>query len=279
MRNPFATRLTLRQWTVRIVAAAFVVGVIEPLLAQTAPLLAPPTSALKFGWYATQLGGPMYDPDPMKTNLWSMYQFCFGNARKYHMDKFHVSLAHLSNDPQCVRADGKAPKIIPRRPGCVSVQLTADCVAEPADIPPEVDPKKLTLAWTKAFAAASIAAPSDFIDFQDEQPEKLLRFSIRVSSSLQILPSRASIEQGDAGGTVQPGTITGAKYLLVGSAQAMPGTGIQVFARLIVVETAVIVGAAKGNSPDFSERGLESDVQSALASLETHNSIGWPRGH
>lgn len=264
---------------VRIVAAALVVGVIEPLLAQTPPLLAPPTSALKFGWYATQLGGPIYDPDPTKTNLWSMYQFCFGNARKYHMDKFHVSLAHLSNDPQCVRADGKTPKMIPRRPGCVSVQLTADCVAEPADIPPEVDPRKLTLAWSKALAAARIAAPGDFIEYQDEQPEKPLRFSIRVSAALQILPNKASIEEGSNNGTIQPGTVTGAKYLLVGTAIATPGSGIQVFARLIVVETAVIEGAAQGNSTDFSQRGLESAVQSALASLETRNSIGWPRSH
>jgi hypothetical protein len=170
----------------RVLASGCLLG---PSFAQSPGMQVPPTSALKQGWYAVQLGPPHYDPDPQKTNLWSMYQFCFGNARKYHTDKFHVSLAHLSADPTCVRVDGKAPKSIPRLPGCVSVQLTADCVAEPQEIAPEVDPQNLLLAWRKAFADRGVQVPADFMTYKDPQPNNILKYGIRVNQDYRILPS------------------------------------------------------------------------------------------
>ena len=243
-------------------------------LAQAPNLQAPPTSALKLGWYAVQLGPPHYDPDPQKTNLWSMYQFCFGNARKYHMDKFHVSLAHLSNDPTCVRVDGKVPKTIPRLPGCVSVQLTADCVAEPQEIIPEVDPQKVMLAWAKAFSEQGVQVPDNFISYKDGQPGDLLKYAIRVSRDYKILPSAEWIETDIQKGNTKPGTVEGAKFLLVGSVQVVPGTtptngALGVFARLMVVETGEIVATGSGKNRGFSQYGLELDVGQALAGLKT----------
>ena len=201
-----------------------------------------------------------------------MYQFCFANARKYHMDKFHVTLAHLSADPTCVRVDGKAPDRIPRRPGCVSVQLTADCVAEPEGIIPEVDPQKLTLAWTKAFAAFGVRPPGNYVAYQDAQPAGLLKYQIRISKDYGLLPSAQWIETEVAGGKLQAGTVAGAKFLLIGSAQVDPPSaaskgGIRVNARLLEVETGVVVAAGKGVSPAFSQFGLEMDVHDALAGI------------
>jgi hypothetical protein len=101
------------------------------------------------------------------------------------------------------------PQTIPRLPGCVSVQLTADCVAEPQEIAPEVDPQKRLLAWRKAFADRGVQVPADF----------------QVSS----------------GSTPTNG-------------------GLHVFARLVVVETGVVVATGDGVSPRFSQYGLELDV-------------------
>jgi hypothetical protein len=242
--------------------------------AQEQTLQAPPTSALKYGWYAVQLGPPHYDPDREKTNLWSMYQFCFANARKYHMDKFHVSLAHLSADPWCVRVDGKAPKAIRRLPGCVSVQLTADCVAEPEGIIPEVDPQKLKLAWKKAFAALGIQVPANFMAYQDPQPNNILKYQIRISKNYQVQPSWGWILEQIQNGVIKPGTVPGSKFLLLGSVQVVAGSTptngtIRVNARLVVVETAEIIAAGKGTSPGLSQYGLEMDVSNALAALHT----------
>lgn len=252
-----------------VLAAILVWLCVGSSLAQAPNLQAPPTSSLKHGWYATQLGAPYYDPDPAKTNLWSMYQFCFGNARKYHMDKFHVSLAHLSNDPWCVRVDGKAPKTIPRLPGCVSVQLTADCVAEPQGIIPEVDPQKLVVAYRKGFGNLGIQVPANFLAYQDGQPANLLKYQMRISKSYQVLPSAQWLAEK---GIIKPGTIAGAKFLLLGSVQVSPGTtptngGIRLNARLVTVETGEVVAAGKGTSPGFSQYGLELDVGNALAGL------------
>jgi hypothetical protein len=201
-----------------------------------------------------------------------MYQFCFGYARQYHADKFHVSLAHLSADPTCVRVDGKAPKSIPRRPGCVSVQLTADCVAEPEGIVPEVDPQKLTEAWVKAFEPLGITISAEYLAYQDRQPDDLLKYQIRVGNDHRPLPSVQWLEVEIGNGTVKPGTIPGAKYLLLGSVQVESPTavskgGIRVNARLVEVETGVIVASGKGVSPAFSLFGLEMDVRNALAGM------------
>jgi hypothetical protein len=235
-------------------------------------LQAPPTSALKHGWYATELGSPRYDPDPKSTNLWSMYQFCFANARLYHMEKFHVSLAHLSADPTCVRVDGKAPQRIPRRPGCVSVQLTADCVAEPDGILPEVDPQKLRLAWVKAFAASGVQISDNDFAYQDGQPGGLLKYQIRVSKEYRPLPSAQWLEVELANGKLKVGAVAGAKFLLLGSIQVEPASattrgGIRVNARLVEVETGEIAASGKGVSPAFSQFGLEMDVREALTEL------------
>jgi hypothetical protein len=239
---------------------------------ETPTLQAPPTSALKHGWYATQLGPPHYDPDPKSTNLWSMYQFCFANARQYHIEKFHVTLAHLSADPTCVRVDGKAPESIPRRPGCVSVQLTADCVAEPAGIIPEVDPQKLTLAWTKAFAASGVQVSAADIAYQDGQPNGLLKYQIRVSNDYRPLPSIGWLGVELANGAIKAGAVEGATYLLLGSVQVEPASatskgGIRVNSRLVEVETGEVVRSAKGVSPAFSQFGLELDARDALTGL------------
>lgn len=275
MRAKSSKKTHLTRKLISIALAAITLSASIPqALAQSNRPLAPPTSALKYGWYAVQLGAPIYDPDPAKTNLWSMYQFCFGEARKYHIEKFHVTLAHLSNDPTCVRADGKAPTAIPRRPGCVSVQLTADCVAEPEGIIPEVDPEKLALAWRKALDAISVHPPADFIAFRDAQPNGLLKFEIRVSRDYQILPSAQWIEAGVQNGSIQPGTVAGAKYLLVGSVQVAAPSAISdgallVNARLVEVETGEVKAGGQGTERKFSQYGLELDVASALAGLNT----------
>jgi hypothetical protein len=68
--------------------------------------------------------------------------------------------------------------------------------------------------------------------------------------------------------------VEGAKFLLVGSVQVSPGStptngGLRVFARLVVVETGVVVATGDGVSPGFSQYGLELDVSDALAGLKT----------
>jgi hypothetical protein len=233
---------------------------------------APPTSSLKHGWYATELGSPHYDPDPEKTNLWSMYQFCFGFARQYHADKFHVSLAHLSADPTCVRVDGRKPDSIPRRPGCVSVQLTADCVGEPEGIVPEIDPQKLAEAWIKAFSASGITISGEYLAYQDRQPGGLLKYQIRVGKDYHPLPSAQWLEVEIGNGKIKPGTVPGARFLILGSVQvespsAISKGAIRVDARLVEVETGVVVASGKGVSPSFSLFGLEMDVRNALTGM------------
>ncbi len=275
----FITRtISFDTWRLRVLPVIsgilFLFALLSNSWAQGADVQAPPTSALKYGWYAVQLGLPHYDPDPQKTNLWSMYQFCFGNARKYHMDKFHVSLAHLSNDPTCVRVDGKTPQTIQRLPGCVSVQLTANCVAEPHGIIPEVDPQKLILAWRTAFANLGVQVPADFLAYQDAQPNGILKYQIRVSQDYRILPSAQWIGGEVHKGNMRPGTVEGAKFLLLGSVQVTPGTtptdgAIRLDARLVTVESGEVEATGKGVSPGFSLYGLELDVSAALGGLKT----------
>jgi hypothetical protein len=91
----------------------------------------------------------------------------------------------------------------------------------------------------------------------------LQRFIVRLDANGQPLPSLAAIDQLTSSACVQPGTLQGAKTLLVGALQ-QAGDQIRVTARLVDVATGQIQAT---NLADGTADSLPQTLQSALSTL------------
>ena len=107
------------------------------------------------------------------------------------------------------------------------------------------------------------------VDVTDNGPNT--KFMIRLSQGKVVLPSLTRIEGQIRLGTVLPGSIQGAYYAMVGMAQKFGGQ-VRVTARIVRVETGVVLDAAKADCAE-----TKKDIRRAITSVVTrlwHGSKG-----
>lgn len=92
-----------------------------------------------------------------------------------------------------------------------------------------------------------------------------LRFAVRLDAHRKALPSPAVAIAGIDQGKVPPQSIPGAKYLLIGMVQSS-GALNRVTARVVEVETAVILQTAKADVPGNSS-GIDKGISQIVRQL------------
>jgi hypothetical protein len=115
--------------------------------------------------------------------------------------------------------------------------------------------------FVAAYRVNGILISARDIDVTDDGPNTT--FMIRLSQDKSVLPSLGRIEWGIRLGSVRPGSVQGAYYVIVGVAQKVGGQ-VRVTARIVRTETAAVLDAAKADGPATKE-----DISRAITSVLT----------
>jgi hypothetical protein len=126
--------------------------------------------------------------------------------------------------------------------------------------------------FVAAFRAQRVPITESHVGVTDNGP--LTTFLIRIGWTHDVLPSHDWIEKAIDAERVEPGSLEGAKYCLIGAVQTAGGRA-RVTARILQTETAVVVTAAKADAA-ASSAGLTAAITSALATISKHFFWGGP---
>ncbi len=103
-----------------------------------------------------------------------------------------------------------------------------------------------------------------------EHPRKPLRFCVRLGSNQQVLPTQSRIIELVESGKMPTHTAKGARTILLGAVQISPNGIIRVTARVVAVESGVILHAARADAHN-SEAGIGQAFSRVVNDLFVRN--------